>query len=54
MDRGAFWATVHGTEKTGHNSVTKQQLLDKYLYNSTHIHCVISVCHSLNYPYVNI
>ena len=24
MDRGAWWATVHGSQRVGHNSVTKQ------------------------------
>ena len=25
MDRGAWWATVHGLGRVGHNVVTKQQ-----------------------------
>ena len=36
---------LRGTERVGHNSVTKQL---------SHIHYVISVCHSFNYPYINI
>ena len=34
MDRGAWWATVHGGHKRiGHNLVTKQQLLLKEILN---------------------
>ena len=25
MDRGAWWATVHGSQRAGHDLVTKQQ-----------------------------
>ena len=29
MDRGAWWATVHGIAKVGHGLETKQQLTNK-------------------------
>ena len=33
MDRGAWQTTVHGSQKVGHNFVTKQQTAAKKPYN---------------------
>ena len=32
MDRGAWWATVHGLQKVGHNLATKQVFCCVYIY----------------------
>ena len=37
MDRGAWWATVHGVRKTGHDLGTKK------LYTHTHTHTHIYI-----------
>ena len=33
MDRGAWWATVHGVARVGHNLVTEQQLFSNKVLN---------------------
>ena len=43
MDRGAWWASVHGVAKVGHYLVTKQQ----HLFSTWHILGII-----LNYIYI--
>ena len=43
MDRGAWWASVHGVAKVGHYLVTKQQ----HLFSIWHILGII-----LNYIYI--
>ena len=34
MDRGAWWATVHGVARVRYDSVTKQQLINNVLVDS--------------------
>ena len=33
MDRGAWWATVHGVARVGHNLATEQQLFSNKVLN---------------------
>ena len=39
MDRGAWWATVHGSQRVEHNCVT-----------SLHLYCELSSCHHFMPP----
>ena len=39
MDRGAWWATVHGVRRVGHDLGTKK------LYTHTHTHTHLYICH---------
>ena len=49
MDRGAWWAIVHGVARVRHNLVTKQQIYI-YVYIYIYIYIYNGLIYSLAHP----